>query len=86
MSNAQRNTPPVPRAGTDTTNTVENNVVRVNVAFTRVYHGLKENATIPPVARKKMEISIKQEAPKDSPAKILVTRHKLGTAEKYHVS
>lgn len=86
MSNAQKSTPPVPPGGININGTVENNVVRVNVALARVYHALKENATMPSAVRKKMGVSVEEEAPKDKPAKILFTQHRLGTMEKYHAS
>lgn len=39
---------------------VEKNVVNINVSFAPVYHALKENTTIPPDDKKKIEASVKQ--------------------------
>lgn len=64
MSNAQKNTPPVPPGGININGTVENNVVHGNVALARVYHALKEIATMPSAARKKWEAVSKRKLQK----------------------
>ncbi len=64
---------------------VEKNVTNVNISFAPVYHALKENATVPPKTKKKIEASVKQiekEVKKGDAAKIPFIQQRLENIEK----
>ena len=64
---------------------VEKHITNVNLSFAPVYHALKENATIPPAAKKKIEASVKQiekEARKGEAAKVSFIQQRLENIEK----
>ena len=64
---------------------VEKTVTNVNISFAPVYHALKENTTIPPKAKKKVETSVKQieqEVKKGEAAKVSFIQQRLENIEK----
>jgi DNA topoisomerase VI subunit B len=66
-------------------NMVEKNVTNLNVSFAPVYHALKENATIPPKAKKAVEQSVRQiemEVKKGEAAQVSFIQQRLENIEK----
>jgi len=64
---------------------VEKNISNVNVSFAPIYHALKESATVPAKAKKKVEASVKQiekEIQKGDSAKVSFIQQRLENIEK----
>ncbi len=64
---------------------VEKNITNVNISFAPVYHALKENATVPPKVKKKVEADVKQiekEVKKGEAAKVSFIQQRLENIEK----
>jgi len=64
---------------------VEKNVTNVNISFAPVYHALKENATVPPKTKIKIEASVKEiekEVKKGEAAKVSFIQQRLENIEK----
>ncbi len=64
---------------------VEKNVANVNISFAPVYHALKENTTVSPKTKKKVEADVKQiekEVKKGDAAKLPFIQQRLENIEK----
>lgn len=64
---------------------VEKNITNVHISFAPVYHALKENATVPPRVKNKVEADVKQiekEVKKGDAAKVSFIQQRLENIEK----